>query len=512
MTAPRPRQVYADCDRALTPWLLKRVGDAPHPDKRRIFVPAWIVRAPEWRALDAVDHATLLAIMGHTDTKGRGQVAYSELALETGCVESTVIASVARLERAGWLKVTRERIARTRNATNVYQLAYPGEADQIRRAVERAAKDGAGSRADSRVRPEDVYCSNGAWKVRKAFVHVWEFASAEWQSLMRSPWALDCLLVLRSRAIAGTVALSKLAIAQIVGVVLSDKAKKKAKARGRTRVWEATTALVKLGVLKVIKRGGSSPKHRANLYAPCVPPSCAHLAEFWSGSAPGAVDAEKPVKIVEVAPVVLRFPGVRVAFVTGSRVGMDAACPDCSRATKLPRRYLHRPGEDTWGWEARYCSGQHVEPLVAGCPDCSAPLADSSTMDACRAAWARGADGLPVLTVDAAEGDVTCGKCGANHRFAEAWRPDQRAPESSAPWLPMGADRLVRVWLEGRRDSREPVASEIAVAAKVIAELGDWWKARTRILAEWKRFDSKDLRFLTGLAQRAGCGVGSDTS
>jgi hypothetical protein len=500
LTAARSRQVYAHCDRELTPWLIRRVPDAQAPDKRRIFFPAWIVRAPEWQALEPADHAVLLAIMGHTDQKGRGQVAYSELALETGRAESTVISGVARLEKAGWLKVTRERISASRNATNVYQLVYPGEADQIRRAVERAAKEGAGSRADPRVRPEDVYCSNGAWKVRKAFLHVWEFASAEWQSLMRSPWALDCLLVLRSRAIAGTVALSKLAIAQIVGRVAGDGGKKRAKARGRTRVWEATKAMVKLGVLTVVKRGGSSPKHRANLYAPCVPPSCAQWSEFWSGSAPGAVEEVKAT--AEIAPAVLRFPGVRVAFVAGSTG--DGACLDCSRPSKVPRRYLHKPSSDVWSWEPRYCSGAHEEPVIAECPECQAPLADAAAMEVCRAAWARGEDGSKVLTVDAAEGDVTCGKCSANHRFAEAWIPDQRAPESSAPWTPMDADRLVRVWLDGRRETRVPVASEIAVAARVIVETGDWWKARIRILAEWKRHDSKDVRYLTGLAQRAG--------
>ena len=72
MTAARPRQVYAHCDRSLTPWLLRRVSDAKQPDRRRIFFPAWIVRAPEWQALEPADHAVLLAIMGHTDQKGRG--------------------------------------------------------------------------------------------------------------------------------------------------------------------------------------------------------------------------------------------------------------------------------------------------------------------------------------------------------------------------------------------------------------------------------------------------------
>ena len=56
----------------------------------------------------------------------------------------------------------------------------------------------------------------------------------------------------------------------------------------------------------------------------------------------------------------------------------------------------------------------------------------------------------------------------------------------------------------GITGTRVPVASEIAVAARVIVETGDWWKARIRILAEWKRHDSKDVRYLTGLAQRAG--------
>lgn len=499
----RRRQAYSDCDRALTRRLLQVPADGP-PTTRRIHIPAWIVRAPEWQALEATDRATLLAILGYADAKLHGRVSYATLVLETGHSESTVIASVARLERAGWLQIARQRVAWNRNATNVYQIVYPGEAAHIDRAVERAAKEGMGARQDARVEAHDVYLSRGAWKVRKAFLHAWEFASSEWQSLMRSPWALDVMLVVRSQAIAGEVGLSKLDIARIVGRVTPNP---RSKSRVRTRVLEATSALVKLGVLKVVLRGGPTgrmPGHTTNLYAPCVPPSCAHWSEHWRGSAPGVAAAESQAESESPGPQILGFPGVLVAFYAGSAAGPDAVCPACVRAASHPRRHLHRPSADPHTWSARYCPGPHTEPVIAGCPDCGAPLADGPTMELgpptenCNKAQAA------VVTVDAAEGDLSCARCGARHPFGEAWDPDLSAPDSGSAWVPLNADRIVRVWLARRHESRAPIPSEVDVATALILETGNWWAACRRILVGWRRHESRDVRYLTGLAKRAG--------
>ncbi len=519
MSGPRTRQAYADVDRlgrrratrrrpdAVV--LRPRWADASNPGTRRLHFPVWILRAPEWQALGPGARYTFLTILAHASKKGGAKVAYSVLRAETGLGESTVIAAVAELERVGWLKVVREKVGPTENTVNVYQIGYPGEADLIRRAVERTRKDGAGQRQDPRVLPDDVYFSNTrkAWEIRKAFIQAWELSSIEWQSLATSTRALETMLTLRARMIAGTVTLSKLEIARCARPIRS-------KPLARTRVWESRRGLIGLGVLTVVAQGGPC-RHVKNTYAACVPPSCAKWATYWIGSAPGAVeehDNDDEAEAEREAPVALTFPGVRVSFRAGSKVAPDHLCVACARPASRARRHIHKPGGSVVGCAPRYCSGEHTEPVVAGCPDCAAPLADPAAMDATRAAWARGEDGPPVLRADAAEGDVTCGACGAVHRFAEAWSADLRLPNPEAPWLPLNAEQLVRAWLHARFDRRDPVPTEVALAERIIVELGDWWRARTRIVTDWKRLDSKDLRLLTGLAQRAGFGATPDTS
>lgn len=502
MTAPRTRQVYAACDHVLTPWLLRVPEDAA-PDARESRPPSWLLQMAAYRALDPMLKYVLTMMRGHLDKNERGSVAYSTLAEQTGLAESTVIGCVARAEKAGWLNVTRNRIAHDRNAVNIYQFVYPAEVELVRKAVDQAAKEKKGAKTDHRVPRDAVYYSEGrkSGEVRKAFVPLWELGSSEWRSLATAPNALDVLIALRSRAIDGQVGMSKLEIARAIGRAGGGPkglGTRESRARARTRVWEAIRAMIGLGVLKVVRQGGPRG-HLANRYAPCIPPSCAHWAAHWTGWAPGATSATARPQPKPATP--LRFPGVRVEFRAGSSVAPDAVCSECSRAARLPRRYHHRPGADPCNWHSRYCSGAHLEPVIAGCPDCAAPVADGAAMELCRAAWLRNAKGPAVVTVDANEGDITCEVCNVSHRFGLSWTPTQTG--TGAPWLPMDADRLVKVWLSSaHRPERPPIPTEIAFANQLIVEAGGWWKALA-LTRSWQHL-AKDVRYLTGLAHRAG--------
>ena len=142
----------------------------------------------------------------------------------------------------------------------------------------------------------------------------------EWQHLMKSSWALDCMIILRAHAVAGSVAMSKKALGKVIGRLAPGM-------DGRNRVWETLRACAKLGVLRVSEPGGSKG-HRANRYAPCVPPSCAQYAPYWQGSAPGAGALPQDLSNIGI----VRFPGVRVAFrLTAERELQVVGCPHCGR-------------------------------------------------------------------------------------------------------------------------------------------------------------------------------------